>query len=177
MRRSIDQANRFKHKFSLLLIDIDFFKKFNDTYGHQAGDEVLRQVAKKLKMNVRNVDIVARYGGEEMAIILDRATEEEALIVAQKIVKAVAEEAYPIAEGVAKHVTISCGVSTYPTHGNSPSELIEFSDAGLYRAKEHGRNQVGAQYDSPPPDGGGEPADSDESSHDSHSDSDSHHAA
>jgi len=153
MRRSIDQANRFKHKFSLLLIDIDFFKKFNDTYGHQAGDEVLRQVAQKLKKNVRNVDVVARYGGEEMAIILDRANEEEALLIAQKIVKAVAEEAYPIAEGVAKHVTISCGVSTYPTHGDSPSQMIEFSDAGLYRAKENGRNQVGAQYDSPSPDG------------------------
>jgi diguanylate cyclase (GGDEF)-like protein len=149
MRRSIDQANRFNHKFSLLLIDIDFFKKFNDSYGHQAGDEVLRQVAKKLKNTVRNVDIVARYGGEEMAIVLDRANEEEALAVAQKVVNAIAEEAYPIAPGVAKHVTISCGVATYPTHGESPSELIEFSDAGLYRAKENGRNQVGAQYDDP----------------------------
>jgi diguanylate cyclase (GGDEF)-like protein len=154
MRRSIEQANRFKYKFSLLLIDIDFFKKFNDTYGHQAGDEVLRQVARKLKKNVRNVDIVARYGGEEMAIILDHANEEEALIVAQKIVRSVAEEAYPIAEGVAKHVTISCGVATYPTHGTSPSQMIEFSDAGLYRAKENGRNQVGAQYETPPPEGG-----------------------
>lgn len=154
MRRSIDQASRFKHKFSLLLIDIDFFKKFNDTYGHQAGDEVLRQVARKLKNNVRNVDIVARYGGEEMAIILDHANEEEAMIVAQKIVRSIAEEAYPIAEGVAKHVTISCGVATYPTHGTSPSQLIEFSDSGLYRAKENGRNQVGSQYETPPPEGG-----------------------
>ncbi len=154
MRRSIEQAARFKHKFSLVLIDIDFFKKFNDTYGHQAGDEVLRHVAQKLQKSVRTVDVVARYGGEEMAIILDRATEEEALIVAQKIVKAVAEEAYPIAEGVAKHVTISCGVSTYPTHGETPNVLIEFSDAGLYRAKENGRNQVGAQYETNPPEGG-----------------------
>ncbi len=154
MRHSIEQSNRFKHKFSLLLIDIDFFKKFNDTYGHQAGDEVLRQVAKKLKKNVRTVDIVARYGGEEMAIILDRANEEEALIVANKIVKAIADEAYGIADGVFKHVTISCGVSTYPTHGETPSQLIEFSDQGLYRAKENGRNQVGAQYDALPPDGG-----------------------
>ncbi|WP_373532692.1 diguanylate cyclase [Vampirovibrio sp.] len=151
MRRSIDQATRFKHKFSLLLIDIDFFKKFNDTYGHQAGDEVLRQVAKKLKSTVRNVDMVARYGGEEMAIVLDRANEEEALAVALKVVKAIAEEAYPIAEGVAKHVTISCGVATFPTHGETPSQLIEFSDAGLYRAKEQGRNQVGAQYEHPAP--------------------------
>jgi diguanylate cyclase (GGDEF)-like protein len=157
MRRSIEQATKFKHKFSLVLIDIDFFKKFNDTYGHQAGDEVLRQVAKKLKKTVRNVDIVARYGGEEMAVILDRANEEEALAVAHKIVKAIAEEAYPIAEGVAKHVTISCGVATYPTHGLTPSQMIEFSDAGLYRAKENGRNQVGSQYEgTPPPEGSDE---------------------
>ena len=149
MRRSIEQAIRFKHQFSLILIDIDFFKKFNDSYGHQAGDEVLRQVARKLKKSVRTVDVVARYGGEEMAIILDRASAEEALSVAQKVVQAIAEEAYPIAEGVSKHVTISCGVATYPLHGEEPSHLIEFADAGLYRAKENGRNQVGAQYDSP----------------------------
>jgi diguanylate cyclase (GGDEF)-like protein len=149
MRHSIEQCNRSKSKFSLLLIDIDFFKKFNDSYGHQAGDEVLRQVARKLQKNVRTVDIVARYGGEEMTIILDRANEEEALLVAQKIVRAIADEAYPIAEGIAKHVTISCGVSTYPTHGESPSQLIEFADAGLYRAKSNGRNQVGPQYDDP----------------------------
>lgn len=143
MRRSIEQANRFKHQFSLLLIDIDFFKRFNDTYGHQAGDEVLRHVARKLTKSVRAVDVVARYGGEEMAIILERTSEEEALAIAQKVVQAIAEEAYPIAEGVSKHVTISCGVATYPTHGEDPSQLIEFADAGLYRAKENGRNQVG----------------------------------
>ncbi len=150
MVRSIEQSVRFKHKFSLVLIDIDFFKKFNDAYGHQAGDEVLRHVARKLQSTVRNVDIVARYGGEEMAVVLERATEEEALLIADKIVKAIAEEAYPIAEGVAKHVTISCGVATYPTHGQSPSTLIEFADNGLYRAKENGRNQVGSQFPAPP---------------------------
>ncbi len=149
MKLSIERAEQTKTKFSLILIDIDFFKKFNDTYGHQAGDEVLRAVARKLKGTVRGSDVVARYGGEEMAVILDRANEEEALTVANKLVKAVAEEAYPIAEGVAKHVTISAGVSTYPTHGLHPNELIEFSDQGLYRAKENGRNQVGAQYDTP----------------------------
>jgi diguanylate cyclase (GGDEF)-like protein len=151
MRRSIEQASRYKHKFSLLLIDIDFFKKFNDTYGHQAGDEVLRHVARKLTKSVRTVDVVARYGGEEMAIILERTNEEEALAIARKVVLAIAEEAYPIAEGVSKHVTISCGVATYPTHGEDPSQLIEFADAGLYRAKKNGRNQVGAQTDDEPP--------------------------
>lgn len=147
LRESIQYADRFNGKFSLLLLDIDHFKKFNDTYGHQAGDEVLRAVARKLKNSVRSNDLVARYGGEEMAIVLDKANEQEALEVAQKVVRAVAEEAYPIAEGVSKHVTISVGVSTYPTHAKTPAELIEFSDQGLYRAKEMGRNRVGAQFD------------------------------
>jgi diguanylate cyclase (GGDEF)-like protein len=144
MRQSIDQASRFKHSFSLLLIDIDFFKRFNDTYGHQTGDEVLRHVARKLQKSVRVIDIVARYGGEEMAIILARATEEEAWAVANKIVKAVAEETHLIGSGEAKQVTISCGIATYPMHGITPSQLIEVADAGLYRAKSNGRNQVGS---------------------------------
>lgn len=151
LRESIQLANRFNSKFSLLLIDIDHFKKFNDSFGHQAGDEVLRAVAQKLRTSVRSNDLVARYGGEEMAIVLDKANEREALEVGAKVVRAVAEEAYPIAAGVSKHVTISVGVSTYPTHGKTPAELIEFSDQGLYRAKESGRNRVGAQYDSDMP--------------------------
>ncbi|MGE0201659.1 MAG: diguanylate cyclase [Candidatus Melainabacteria bacterium] len=147
MRLSMERASRAGDKFSLVLIDIDRFKIFNDTYGHQAGDEVLRCVARKLQKSVRSVDIVCRYGGEELAVVLDKATEEEALEVARKLVKAVAEEPYPIAEGASRYVSISCGVSTFPTHGTTTQELIDFSDQGLYRAKECGRNQVGAQRD------------------------------
>lgn len=143
MVQSIERANRNEHPFSLLLIDIDFFKKFNDTYGHQAGDRVLIAVAKKLEETVRKVDLVARYGGEEMTIVLENVGVDEALKIADKVVKAIAEEPYPIADGVSKHVTISVGVSTYPTHGLTSSALIEFSDKGLYLAKENGRNQVG----------------------------------
>jgi len=149
MRESVEMADKFNGKFSLVLIDIDHFKKFNDTYGHQAGDEVLRAVARKLQQSVRSNDLVARYGGEEMAVVLDKANEEEAIMVAKKLVDAVASEPYAISEGVSKHVTISAGVATYPSHGQTPAELIEFSDKGLYRAKENGRNQVGAQYDEP----------------------------
>lgn len=143
MLQSIERANRLGLPFSLLLVDIDYFKKFNDTYGHQAGDRVLIAVAKKLEANVRIVDLVARYGGEEMTIVLENTGVDEALLVANKIVEAIAAEPYPIAEGVSKHVNISAGVSTYPTHALSSSGLIEFADKGLYLAKENGRNQVG----------------------------------
>jgi diguanylate cyclase (GGDEF)-like protein len=141
---SIERTKRYDANFSLLLIDIDFFKKFNDSYGHQAGDAVLKQVADTLKKTVRASDLVARYGGEEMAIVLDNTGLEEAIITANKICLTVAEKSFRLSETIEKNVTISIGVATYPTHGESPSVLIEFADQGLYRAKENGRNQVGA---------------------------------
>jgi diguanylate cyclase (GGDEF)-like protein len=143
----LENAGKANGNFSVILVDIDFFKKFNDTYGHQAGDEVLRCVAQKLKNSVRSNDLVARYGGEEMAVLLDKASQKESLEVAKKLCRMVGEEAYPIAEGVTKHVTVSIGVATYPFHGKTGADLIEFADKGLYRAKESGRNRVGAQFD------------------------------
>lgn len=91
LRKQIDIARRYNQAFSLIIIDIDFFKKFNDTYGHQAGDAVLRQVAKILKNNSRATDYVCRYGGEEMTIILPNTSAEDALFNANRICKAVAE--------------------------------------------------------------------------------------
>ena len=143
MVNSLERAKRYNNHFSVILIDIDFFKKFNDTYGHQAGDAVLRQVADTLKKTVRASDLVARYGGEEMAIILDNTDIEEALLTANKVCGAVAAKAFRLSESTVSNVTVSLGVATYPQHGQSPSELIEFADQGLYRAKESGRNQVG----------------------------------
>lgn len=148
MLESIQRAKRLDQKFSLILIDIDHFKKFNDTYGHQAGDEVLRSVAKKLRAMVRGADKVIRYGGEEMAVVLEIPTDEHAATeVAKKLVQAVGEEPYEISAGVYRNVTISAGVAAYPLHGETLEDLVEFADAGLYRAKESGRNQVGAMHD------------------------------
>jgi len=127
----------------LILIDIDFFKKFNDTYGHQAGDAVLKQVAQTLKKNVRSTDVVCRYGGEEMSIILSNTDNDEAIITAQKICQAVAKRPFKLSADQESHVTISMGVATYPKDGTTPAELIERSDKGMYAAKENGRNQVG----------------------------------
>ncbi len=147
MRLSMERADRANEKFSMVLIDIDRFKIFNDTYGHQAGDEVLRCVAQKLKNSVRTVDMVARYGGEELAVVLDKANEKEALEVAQKLVDAIADEPYPITSTANRYVSISCGVATYPIDGKDTEEMVHFCDEALYRAKECGRNQVGAQRD------------------------------
>jgi diguanylate cyclase (GGDEF)-like protein len=146
MVNNIERCRRYSTNFSLLLLDIDFFKKFNDNYGHQAGDAVLKQVAETLKKSVRSSDLVARYGGEEMAIVLDNADTEEAIIIANKICKTVAEKPFKLSETIDKHVTITLGVATYPKHGDSPTALIEFADKCLYRGKENGRNQVGPLY-------------------------------
>lgn len=143
MSMNIADCKRYGRKFSLIMIDIDFFKKFNDTYGHQAGDAVLRGVAHTLKKNVRSSDVVCRYGGEEMAIILKDTDYNQAYIAADKICKTIAEKPFKIAANTEKQVTISLGVSTYPENGETTQEMIEFADKGLYAAKENGRNQVG----------------------------------
>lgn len=143
LRNQIELAKRYEQPFSLIIIDIDFFKKFNDTYGHQAGDAVLRQVAQTLKKNSRTTDYVCRYGGEEMSIILPNTSAEEALNNAKRINKAVAERDFQINQDSTSKVTISLGVSTFPDNAQTPQELIEYADKCLYYAKEHGRNQVG----------------------------------
>jgi len=139
----IETSKRYNSNLSLILIDIDFFKKFNDKFGHQSGDAVLKQVAQTLKKNVRSTDIVCRYGGEEMSVILSNTKKEEAILTAQKLCDAVAGRIFDLANNQKEHVTISLGVSTYPQNGSTPQELIEYADKGLYKAKENGRNQVG----------------------------------
>jgi diguanylate cyclase (GGDEF)-like protein len=143
MQQNIATSKRYNKDFSLIMIDIDYFKKFNDTYGHQSGDAVLRQVAQILKKNVRSSDIVCRYGGEEMAIILTNTGNEEALITAQKICKAVSSQPLKLVNGNNVNVTISLGVATCPLNGDEPAQMIKYADDCLYKAKEHGRNQVG----------------------------------
>lgn len=143
MRNKIENSFRTDKKFSLILIDIDFFKKFNDQYGHQAGDAVLKHVARTLKSCVRADDAVCRYGGEEMTIILNNTEYSEAVAVAQKICKTVADKDYELTPDLEVKITISLGVSTFPDNGKTSTELIEYADKCLYKAKEGGRNRVG----------------------------------
>ncbi len=138
----INHSKRYGNPVSLIIIDIDFFKKFNDTYGHQSGDAVLRQVAFTLKKNVRATDIVCRYGGEEMSIILPNTKYEEAVNIAQKLCQMVASRKFKLTHSRESNVTISLGVSSIESDGETPAQIIDSADKRLYNAKENGRNRV-----------------------------------
>ncbi len=131
-----ERADRFGSKLSLIMLDIDFFKSFNDKFGHAKGNELLKKVTRIINEQVRVVDIVARYGGEEFAIILPN-TSGEAAEVAERIRRTVEKEDF---EG--KKMTISVGVATYPTDAPNDLELIDRADQALGFAKKQGRNRV-----------------------------------
>ncbi|MFH1847607.1 MAG: sensor domain-containing diguanylate cyclase [Candidatus Omnitrophota bacterium] len=135
------RSKEFNHPVSLIMSDIDHFKSFNDTYGHQQGDIVLIDTAKIFRTSVREVDIAARYGGEEFAVILPETDTEGAREMAEKLRKAIEAHEYPSKQGKLK-VTISLGVGTYPTHATAKEDLIKAADSALYVAKEAGRNRV-----------------------------------
>ncbi len=127
--------------FSLLMSDIDHFKKVNDTYGHQTGDEALKVVSRILKEAVRDEDLVARYGGEEFAIILARGSAASAKRVAERVREAVEAEVIRTDEH-SLQVTVSLGVATFDDRYKSPDDVIKAADQALYEAKESGRNRV-----------------------------------
>jgi diguanylate cyclase (GGDEF)-like protein len=135
----IDRARRFQSGMAVVMVDIDQFKRLNDEFGHLLGDEVLRQVSSIFHQQLRKIDVVCRYGGEEFAILLSQTNPQHALAVAEKLRRLVESWQFP---GVPRPVTISAGVATFPDHGTSRDELVKSSDAGLYAAKQGGRNRV-----------------------------------
>ena len=138
-------AIRRKTPLSLIMIDIDFFKAFNDTYGHQAGDNCLKQVAKVLSKTLkRSEDFIGRYGGEEFVVVVKGMSIKEVNLLAESLRKKVEKlDIEHISSKVSKFVTVSLGVSTIiPSIDSSPSELIESADNALYQAKQNGRNRV-----------------------------------
>lgn len=136
------RAKRYNKIFSILFFDIDHFKKFNDTYGHHIGDEVLKQVAAIFKSSLREgIDIAARYGGEEMIALLPETDIKGAYIVAERLRNAVADHEFT-GYKTSLHVTISIGISEFPTSDSNTDELIRKADTALYRSKEGGRNKT-----------------------------------
>jgi two-component system cell cycle response regulator len=139
LEEQFQTAMRNKQPLALILMDVDHFKQYNDTYGHQAGDEVLRQVAQILQANVREGDFVARYGGEEFVIVLPRTDLESAVAVAERLRRAVES-----AEWHLRPITGSFGVACIRPDMETRQELIEAADQALYQAKKNGRNRVEA---------------------------------
>ncbi len=135
------RSRRYRHPFSLVLFDIDHFKKVNDSYGHLAGDEVLRHVVGSIKIKVRANDLVARTGGEEFAVILPETDVQGALALAEKLRRAVENERI-VHEGTAIAVTISLGVACFDEELKSAEALVRRADQKLYEAKHGGRNRV-----------------------------------
>jgi diguanylate cyclase (GGDEF)-like protein/PAS domain S-box-containing protein len=139
------RTSREKQPLSLIMIDVDHFKRFNDTYGHQAGDDCLKKVATVLEQQTyRPSDMAARYGGEEFAMILPSIDEDGASVVANRIRESIAALAIPhSASGAIRVVTVSVGVATArPVQGGKADELIRRADEALYQAKGAGRNRV-----------------------------------
>lgn len=138
----ISRVRRYDHSMSLLMLDIDKFKSFNDQFGHQAGDEVLRAVAAVLRSHTRDVDTVARYGGEEFAVILPETPLENARIVAERIRASVEDARVSIPDQPEPlRVTISIGATLYK-YTDSKNEFIDRADQALYQAKDQGRNRI-----------------------------------
>jgi len=134
-------------KFAIAMSDVDHFKHFNDTYGHQVGDIVLKEVANALKTSVRTSDVVSRYGGEEMIVLLRGATLKDALLIGEKLRKSI-ENAVVKDEKATYKVTASFGVSTYH-QGDTVDSIIKRADDGLYKSKEAGRNKVSSVEEPP----------------------------
>ncbi len=140
MKRSV----RYGQPLSLIMIDIDWFKRFNDTYGHETGNRLLRKLSSVIAANIRDVDILARYGGEEFIIILPQTGQDEAYTLGERIREKISEmrlEVGPDGKELA-HVTVSVGISCYPENGRGEGDLVESVDQALYRAKGAGKNLV-----------------------------------
>jgi diguanylate cyclase (GGDEF)-like protein len=139
--KEVSRCQRHSHAFSLMVIDIDHFKKYNDTYGHLAGDEVLSRLASVFKESIRSSDYAARYGGEEFIIMLPEIGPEQGVEAAERIRHKVAEQKFG-GEGEPIKVTISVGIASYPNNGEDAESIIRKADEALYEAKEMGRDQV-----------------------------------
>ncbi len=134
-------AVRYARPVSLLLIDIDNFKSINDVYGHQAGDLVLKKVARIMENSVRESDTVYRYGGEEFAVLLPETDKESAKVVAQKILKNIRKESFWIGDSTSLYVTVSVGVASFPEDTVYPEQLVSIADVALYKAKRAGKDR------------------------------------
>jgi diguanylate cyclase (GGDEF)-like protein len=143
LENELNRAARYGLPLSVNIVDVDHFKRYNDSYGHARGDVVLRMVAQRIREHTRRADILIRYGGEEFVVILPLTTKPQAQLVAEKLRTAVAATVIGgEGGGSAPDVTVSVGVATFPEDAATAPALLQAADAALYRAKERGRNRV-----------------------------------
>ena len=143
LRKQLAVADRQRRYLSIMMLDIDFFKRFNDTYGHEAGDIVLKQFAQALKGALREGEMIARYGGEEFTVVLHGNT-REAQTLAERLRRAVASLSFSqfTTNGEDVKITMSIGIAEFPSSGHTIEEILKAADLALYQAKDAGRNCV-----------------------------------
>ncbi len=139
LNEEFERAKKFAFNLSFLMVDIDFFKSVNDTYGHIVGDVVLRKVASLIKESVREIDSVGRFGGEEFSVILPETSKKDAIVVAKRIVKRISSTKIKAFDESIK-TTVSIGLASYPENSLYLDMIIEIADRALYKSKESGRN-------------------------------------
>ena len=142
LRGELARAQRFNRPVSLLLLDIDHFKSVNDTYGHQAGDAVLKELGALLGREAREIDRICRYGGEEIAIILPETDNDAAAGLAERLRASVKAHTFLAGNGASLHLTVSIGVASWPLHASNAQDLVAEADTAMYAAKQAGRNRV-----------------------------------
>jgi diguanylate cyclase (GGDEF)-like protein len=140
LTQELKRISRFSETISLMLVDIDFFKKINDTYGHPVGDLILKKVSRIIQQAIRDIDIPARYGGEEFGVILPKTDEKAARNIAERLRKTVQDKSFT-AEGRTFNITVSVGIATSPADAKGKEDLIDKADQALYSAKHSGRNR------------------------------------
>jgi diguanylate cyclase (GGDEF)-like protein len=139
LEEEVHSARRNNYSFAVVMMDLDGFKDVNDTYGHSTGDDVLRQVFKQMARGVRNTDFLARYGGDELTLILTQSDIASAKVVTQKIIEGMTKFKFTMPDKVKLKLGISGGMALFPLHARNGPDLLRAADAALYQAKKHNR--------------------------------------
>jgi diguanylate cyclase (GGDEF)-like protein len=157
---AITTAKVSGHPFSVVMMDLDKFKDVNDTYGHETGDDVLRQVAAVLTRNLRSTDFLARFGGDEMTLVLPDTDLPQAAVVSQKLQNFLRTASIRLPDGTCTSIGVSGGIALFPKHADTAPGLLRAADEALYRSKKHARgtfqparSQTGTLPDLPPANG------------------------